>query len=338
MFNKIYINAKKFIQKNLGTLLLYGVFLFLVLCPVNYYIITGGGTFDAANRVSIEKANTAKGSFRMAYVSEVKGTLFTYLLSYVVPQFERESLDEYKASEKESVQDIEFRNTLWLKQTNNDAIYVAYQKAGKTITEKDKKNYVFYIEEQADTDLKIGDEVLQVDDQKIEELSDLKDYVHSKNKGDTVTIQVIRKNKKRNCTAKIYEKDKELFVGISLLQDVTYLTDPEVSFQFKESESGPSGGLIMSLQIYNMLTKQDLTHGLKIVGTGTISKDGNVGEIDGVKYKLQGAVKDQADVFLVPSGRNYQEAIAEKKKKNYQIEVIGVKNFHDAITKLSLLK
>lgn len=338
MFSKIYSNLKRFIQENFKTIFFYAIFLFMVLCPVNYYIITGGGIFDAGSRVSIKSNYSIQGSFNMAYVSEVKGTIFTYLLSYIVPQFERESIDEYKANEEENVEDIEFRNNLWLKQTNNNAIYVAYQKAGKKIEEQEKKNYVFYIEEKSDTNLKIGDEVLQVDDEVITELDDLKNYVHSKKKGDMVTIRVKRNNKEKNCYAKVYEENGELFVGISLLEDVTYLTDPKVSFRFKASESGPSGGLIMTLQIYNMITKEDITHGFKIVGTGTISKDGNVGEIDGVKYKLQGAVKNKADVFLVPSGRNYEEAVKERNEKNYSIQIIEVKSFDDALSKLERLK
>ena len=48
------------------------------------------------------------------------------------------------------------------------------------------------------------------------------------------------------------------------------------------------------LAIYKELIEEDITHGLKIVGTGTIDELGNVGEIDGVKYKILGAVKNKA--------------------------------------------
>ena len=67
--------------------------------------------------------------------------------------------------------------------------------------------------------------------------------------------------------------------------------------------------MITNLAIYNYLTEEDITHGKTIVGTGTIDINGNVGEISGVKYKLQGAIKEKADIFLVPSGDNYNEAI-----------------------------
>lgn len=337
MFNKIYNKIKKYIRENFVEICVYLVFLFSVLCPVNYYIITGGGIFDASKRVSLDTNYSSKGSFNMAYVSEIKGTIFTYLLSYIIPSFERDSMDDYKTNDQESAADIEFRNSLWLNQTNNNAIYVAYHKAGKKLEEKSYSNYVFYIDEQADTNLKVGDQILKVDDHDIRNLEELKSYVHTKKVGEEIQFTVMEKKKEFTKYAKVYEEDAELYIGISLLEDVIYNPDPKVTFKFKESESGPSGGLIMSLQIYNMLIKKDITKGKKIVGTGTISKDESVGEIDGVKHKLRGAVKNKADVFLVPAGRNYQEAIKEKKKNNYQIQIIEVGSFDEAIQKLENL-
>lgn len=334
MFSKIYNFLKKYIQKNIVELCIYFALLFIILCPVDYYIVTGGGTFDAASRVSMSKYYKSTGSLNMAYVSEIKGTIFTYLISYIIPHFERESIDEYRTTTEESKADIEFRNSILLNQTNNDAIYVAYKKAGKKLTEKYHKNYVFYLEPEADTDLKIGDEVLKVEDIPLDDLNTLKEYVANKKANDQIHITVLRNKKELIRTAKIYQEKDKLYIGVSILEDITYQTDPQVSFKFKASESGPSGGLIMSLQIYNMLTKKDITNGLKVVGTGTISKDGTVGEIDGIKHKLRGAVKSKADIFLAPTGRNYQEALKEKKKNKYNIKIVEVKNFDDAIEKL----
>ena len=115
-----------------------------------------------------------------------------------------------------------------------------------------------------------------------------------------------------------------------------YTEDPKASIQMKQSESGPSGGLMMSLAIYDALTEEDLTHGKKIIGTGTMDIYGNVGEISGVKYKLIGAVKQKAEVFLVPEG-NYEEALQVKEEKGYDIELISVDNIKTAIEALNHL-
>ena len=53
-----------------------------------------------------------------------------------------------------------------------------------------------------------------------------------------------------------------------------------------------------------------------------------------MKYKLIGAVKNKADIFLVPNGKNYEEAIKIKKEKNYDIKIVGVSTLKDAINEL----
>ena len=88
---------------------------------------------------------------------------------------------------------------------------------------------------------------------------------------------------------------------------------------------------MIALAVYNSLVEEDITGGKIIAGTGTLDADGNVGEIGGIEYKLKGAVKKKADVFLVPSGNNYEEAKKIKEKKKYKIDIVEVKTFYDAL-------
>ena len=92
-----------------------------------------------------------------------------------------------------------------------------------------------------------------------------------------------------------------------------------------------------SLAIYDALIDEDLTNGLTISGTGTIDIDGNVGSIGGVKYKLKGAINNKADIFFVPNGENYDEAIKIAEEKKYDIKIIGVSTLKEAITYLENL-
>ena len=88
-----------------------------------------------------------------------------------------------------------------------------------------------------------------------------------------------------------------------------------------------------ALEIYNRITDYDITKGDIIAGTGSIDENGIVGDIDGVKYKLKGAVKNKAKVFIVPSG-NYDEALKLKEENNYDIELIKADNLHNVIENL----
>ena len=138
-------------------------------------------------------------------------------------------------------------------------------------------------------------------------------------------------------TAKTYEENGKKYVGVSAITTFDLKSDTDVNITTKQTESGPSGGLMMTLMVYNAITNQDLTHGKDIVGTGTISLDGSVGEIGGVKYKVIGAVKEGAEIFLVPED-NYEEAMKVKKEKGYDIEIISIKTFMDAVNYLEGLK
>ena len=338
MFTNIYKKFKEFIHSEWKFLLVIALTVFITYCPVNCYIITGGGTISATDRVSVEGAKKSKGSFHLAYVSELKGTIFTYLLSYVIPSYERESLDEYKYSKNEIEKDIEFRNNLLLNNSLNNAIYVAYNKAGKDIEITSEKMFIYSISEKAKTDLQIGDEIVEVDGKKINNMDELKEVIKDFGINDEINIKIIRDKKEIMCTAKIYIENNQKLMGVVIMKDYSYKFDPKLTIKFRKSEGGPSGGLMLSLEVYNQLSNTDITKGKTIVGTGTINRDGNVGEIDGIRHKLRGAIDKNADIFIAPSGDNYKEAVREKKKNNYKIKIIEAKTFDQVIEELNKLK
>ena len=87
---------------------------------------------------------------------------------------------------------------------------------------------------------------------------------------------------------------------------------------------------MLTLTIYNAISEEDIIKGRNIAGTGTIASDGSVGEIDGIKYKIMGAVKNNMDLVFVPSA-NYDEAIKVKENNNYDIDIIKVDTFKEAV-------
>ena len=144
-------------------------------------------------------------------------------------------------------------------------------------------------------------------------------------------MKILRDEKEQDALIKVKNIDNKKVSGISILELYDYETSPEIELSFKNNESGSSGGLMLALSIYDKLISEDLTNGLKIVGTGTIDFDGNVGEIDGVEYKLMGAVKQKADLFIVPTGENYETCLKLKEERGYNIELIEAKTFDETI-------
>ena len=178
--------------------------------------------------------------------------------------------------------------------------------------------------------MEIYDELLTADGIEVNDVAELREIVNSKNEGDTITFLVNRNGKEKECSAKIYNTEDGLKVGVSFLTTYEYETNPEISVATKASESGSSGGLMLTLAIYNAITDEDITKGRTVVGTGTISLDGTVGAIDGVKYKILGAVKSDAEIFLCPM-ENYEEALSVKDEFDLDIEIHGVATFDEAL-------
>jgi len=64
---------------------------------------------------------------------------------------------------------------------------------------------------------------------------------------------------------------------------------------------GSSAGLMMTLAAIDALHEGDLTAGLRVAGTGTMSDDGVVGPVAGVPFKLRAAAASGAEWFFVPT-------------------------------------
>lgn len=334
MINKIYEKFKNFMKENYLWLLFYLVFIATMTFPLPYYIYTGGGIINIDDKIEVENASKSKGTFNMCYVSEINATLPTYLLSYIIPSWDIVEKEEISLNEKETREDILVRDKIYLEQANQSAILTAYSNTNHLLEVIDSNPYIIYIEEDSNTDLKIGDIILNINGNKINNLEDITNILITKNVGDKVDISVRNNNKNYNRYAIVKEKDNKKILGIAIEIIYTYEVDPEVKFNFSSSESGPSGGLMLSLALYDKLVNSDITRGLKIAGTGTIDSNGNVGSIGGVKYKLKGAVDSKADLFIVPNGDNYNECIKLQKENNYDIKIIGVSTFEEAISKL----
>lgn len=335
MFTKIYEKIKEFIKENYKGLIAIVVVFLLFMIELPYSIYTPGGAVDLNKRITVSDGYEAEGSFNMAYVSMVRGSIPFLLLSYIIPDWDIVSADEITI-EGENMEEMLERERLYMQESMDAAIINAYQAAGADISITGAISEVSYIAEEADTNLKIGDEIVRVSDVEIHSLDDLKKVIEGLDEKEKVRLDVIRDDEEKECFAYTYKTDDGMKIGVSLLTTYEYTTAPEVSITSKASEAGSSGGLMMSLTIYNSLVPEDITGGKKIVGTGTIDIDGNVGEIGGVKYKLIGAVKNDADVFICPE-ENYEEAIEVVLDKDYDIPIISVSTFLEAIEALEEL-
>lgn len=329
MINKIYEKVINFIKEYRWFLLF---FMMVFICDniyLPYYIEAPGGLADASDKLVISDGYESKGSFNMAYVSEYQVNIPLYLYSFFNKEWDLVSKKEANAFIDEEAMDIQ--SHLMMQSSISNATLVSFKFANVPYKIISTKNYVSYITQESKTDLVVGDEILEVNGLSITKLEDISKIVNDLQEGDTVYLKVLDKNKIEVMRyAVIYtDKDKK-YIGISIETINELETELKVINNISKNESGPSGGLMMSLSLYNSLVEEDITHGYKIAGTGTIDEDGNVGEIGGIKYKIKGAVKNKADLFLVPKA-NYAEAKKVIEENNYTLKLVSVDTFSDAL-------
>ena len=321
---------KEFFKNNIKYILILVIVGIIANYPLPYYIEAPGGTIDITNRIDIDGGYVSKGSLNLLYVTEYRGNVMTYLMGLVLPNFDIEKQEERQIS-NESAQDIYIRNRVMLENSIDNATILAYRHANKTVNITGYNNVI--LANYNDNDLKIGDNIISIDNVKVSNLIDIKNELDKKEANQTITIGIRRDNKEHSFKVKL---DDEKKLGIIVQTDYEYELDPEINIKFKTSESGSSGGLMLALSIYNAITSEDITHGLKVAGTGTIDIEGNVGEIGGIKYKIMGAVRNKMDLVFVPAA-NYDEAMEVKKEHNYDIDIIKINTFEEALNYLNNL-
>ena len=95
---------------------------------------------------------------------------------------------------------------------------------------------------------------------------------------------------------------------------------------------GPSAGLAFTLEVMQQLGRNVL-HGHKVAATGEMELNGAVGPIGGIKQKTYGVRQAGADVFLVPAGKNAQDA----RKYAGPLRIIPVRSLDQALHDLATL-
>ncbi len=330
MFNKIYDRLKQFIKQNYIYFIILIIAGFIFYFPLPYYIDAPGGLIDVSERLDVEDGYPINGSLNLAYISEFKANIPTLIYAYFNKDWEIVKKEDVVAS-NETIEENDYRNHLLLEEANQNAVMVAFDKADVDYEIKNRTVNIIYIYEEADTDLKIGDQIIEVNGVKV---SSKEEVLNEINKSDSIQFKVINNGIEYERYANKVDIDGSKLIGIMVCETKEVIPSKEVNINFKKSESGPSGGFMMALSIYDILTKEDLTKGLKIVGTGTIDELGNVGVIGGVEHKIKAAVKENADIFFVPTG-NYEEAKSTVLENNLDIKLIEVKHIDDAINCLN---
>jgi len=146
--------------------------------------------------------------------------------------------------------------------------------------------------------LKAGDVIVSIKGTAIHRLDTVSSVMDTVKPGQKVAMVVSRKGKKVHLSVPTADNAGRAVFGIGITPSYTFPAKVNLNVG---DVGGPSAGTMLSLAIYDKITPGKLTGGKKFAGTGTISEDGVVGPIGGIRQKMLGAQHAGAQYFLAPA-------------------------------------
>ncbi|WP_317851490.1 SepM family pheromone-processing serine protease [Neobacillus bataviensis] len=310
-----------------------------------YYVSKPGMAKELAPIISVENGYKDEGNFMLTTVRMGRANIYSYLEAKIRKYEEIYPVDLI-LNKKETEDEYNARQLHLMAGSKLNAIEVAYRKAKLPVHYKFKGIYVMQVLPgmPAEGKLQAGDRIFKVDGHEFSSSEKFIDYVGKKKAGEEITVTFLRNKEAK--TAKVdlqpfKEDPKKIGIGISLVDDKEIKVNPNVKVRTDEI-GGPSAGLMFSLEIYNQLTKEDLTKGYQIAGTGTIDVDGTVGPIGGIEQKIVAADKAGAEIFLAPNEKgakdsNYKAAVKTARDIHTKMKIIPIDSFDQAVDYLEKL-
>lgn len=292
------------------------------IVPLPYYVEMPGESTDIRQVLTVNnQPDQSKGEYQFVTVSVAKANLPLLIYAWLTPFTDISSAqDTTGGASQEEFQRI---NYFFMETSQNMAKYQGLKTAGKDIKMNYQGVYVLSVAEDSTYQgiLNIGDTVTGVNDKTFESSADLIKYVGSHKIGDKVSVTYEEDGQEKKADGKIIKlANGKNGIGITLTDKTEVQSDIPITFK-TQGIGGPSAGLMFSLDIYSQLADPDLRKGRIIAGTGTIDKDGKVGDIGGIDKKVLAAHRAGASIFFAPDNPVPDEVKKEdpKAKTNYQV-------------------
>jgi PDZ domain-containing protein len=281
-------------------LLVVGIAGFLIHVP--YSTIAPGEAVSLTNLVQVDGGKTfptPRGDIRLLFVRERNHvSLWRYLqarLDSDIDLFKEEQLNPGN----EPQADLNAEAAADMADAKLAATKVALEAAGYTVKPATSGVLVQapLPSKPAGKVLKAGDVLVAADGKPLRTTTDLRSAIAKHKAGESLTLEIKRKGEPQTVHVKVADIDGTPAIGVRV--------SPIYNFPIKvgvdtEGIGGPSGGLAMTLAIFDDLTAGDLTGGQRVAVTGTMDPNGHVGEIGGIAQKAVAAKAAHAKLFIVP--------------------------------------
>lgn len=325
------------------------IFSFILLIPyVFIYVICfhktdkealmPGGLSNVNSLIEIDSDNKEEGSFNSIYVLTFPNT--TILQNWLLGISNDTDTSDYSAYNHLTSKEERTMGSISHDSSVMYSLIYAYKEAAK-IDSNVKLDYklsgikVYY--RSVNSLFRVGDFIYKIND--FDANNDVEKFVNAYNTKKTGDLfYIIRDGEEKCITYQNFTDDN--WYTFYAYYDINYTTaSPRIKVNSATS-GGPSAGLLQTLSIFNRLTTNDYTMGLKIAGTGTIDVSGNVGAIGAIKQKVITASNNNADIFFCPKanseeGKSAYDSLSSSKRK--KMKFVIVEKFSDATNYLKEL-
>ena len=196
--------------------------------------------------------------------------------------------------------EIDQENAVLMDVSKETATVVALREVGYEIEPSGVEVVQVFDGTPADGKLRAGDRVLEVDGRAVANTDEIRAAITRHHIGERVALRVERGKAEKQVSVEVAEVEGEPRVGIAL-QDLFGDLPVKVTIETENNIGGPSAGLMFTLSIIDKLTREDLTAGRRIAGTGAIALDGAVLPVGGVAEKLIAVRRQGVSTFLIPA-------------------------------------
>ncbi len=328
MLNKVPKSVKVLIIV-LASMMPFGVL------KTDYYFMSPGPPYQWDIEIDGAKSYSYDGNLFQLTVRRDEANYFTYVWAKIdnsVDLYSREVILP-KGVTPQQLSEISIQN---MKTSENVAIAVALDSLDFKVETQGDGVLVVGILEDSPVEGKLlkEDLIKSINNDEVNSTTEFIALLRTYDIGDTVSIGLLRNN-------------TDITIDTKLIEHVDYEGEPMVGFLASTPNQrfvfpinvdidtgnvgGPSAGLMMALNVYNSLTQDDLTKGIKVAGTGTIEIDGSVGPVGGVKQKVIAAKKAGSSLILVPTA-NFNDA---EPYIDDDTAIVAVNSFNQALDVIS---
>lgn len=234
----------------------------------------------------------------------------------------------------ESDEQFKERTLNSMDQSIDTAVAVALDRSGVDVVIESDGVLVVDLVEGSGSDgvLEPDDVITTVDGNPVQLSGDIGVVIGELQPGDVVEIGIVRDTSPMTVEVELSASEDGSRTLIGILAQVA---NPRYPISIDSANiGGPSAGMMYTLAIMDLLVDGDLSKGHVVAGTGTISADGSVGSIGGVRQKVVAAEAAGAELMLVPAG-NYDEALTAPRRSMELVSVATIDEALDALDALS---